>query len=196
MDFDKALSSKPRRSWEVLAKASGQWPHLLRTVGGLQEHYLSSRHSPCPCCGGTDRYRWMNDEGPGGWYCSHCGGKRQQGGGGSGIDLLMRLRNWTFREAIQQIERHYDCLPFQPAKRKKIPLPKETAVNHKHSELERFLLLELAGQLTNGEFFSPAGARVRSYSKRWAVYAAANYDAARSAILQFETERGILEWVN
>lgn len=193
MDFEKAFSSKRNRSWDILNKASGHWPHLLMRVGGLQEHYLSSRHSPCPCCGGTDRYRWMNDEGPGGWYCSHCGGKHQQGGGGSGIDLLMRIRGWTFRQAIQQIERYYNDLPFQPAEKKKTPLPKPITVNHKHSELERFLLLEIAGQLSDGESFSPADAKVRLYSKRWAVYAAANYDAACSVILQLEVERGIVE---
>jgi hypothetical protein len=191
VNFEKAFSRKP--SWDILAKASGRWPHLLVSIGGLQDHQLSGTHQPCPCCGGTDRYRWMNDEGPGGWICTHCGGKNQQGGGGSGIDLLMRLRGWTFREAIQRIEHYYNGLPFEPATKRSTPLPKLSTINYKHSELERFLLLELAGQLADNELFSPVAAKQRTYSKRWAIYASANYDLACSIILQFETETGILE---
>ena len=191
MDFDKAFSRKP--SWDILGKASGHWPHLLVSIGGLKDYQLSGTHQPCPCCGGEDRYRWMKDDGPGGWYCTHCGGKNQQGGGGSGIDLLMRLRGWNFREAIQRIESYYYGLPFQPAVKQATPLPKPSTANYKHSELERFLLLELACQLSDDESFSPAQARERTYSKRWAVYASSNYDLACSIILQFETERGIVE---
>lgn len=191
MDFDKAFSRKP--SWDILSKASGNWPHLLVSIGGLKDYQLSGNHQPCPCCGGDDRYRWMRDDGPGGWYCTHCGGKNQQGGGGSGIDLLMRLRGWNFREAIQRIESYYYGLPFQPAVKQATPLPRPSTANYKHSELERFLLLELACQLVDDELFSPAQARQRTYSKRWAVYASSNYDLACSIILQFETERGIVE---
>jgi hypothetical protein len=192
MDFDTAFSSQPLRR-DILSKASGQWPHLLRTLGGLQEHYLSGAHQPCPCCHGDDRYRWITDDGPGGWFCTHCAGKDQRGGGGSGIDLLMRLRNWSFRQAIKQVKLYYDGLPFQPTVKQVAPLPKPSTAGLKHSELERFLLLELAGQLTDNEFFSPAGARQRIYSRRWAAYASVNYDQARSAVLQFETERGIVD---
>jgi hypothetical protein len=191
VNFDKAFSRKP--SWDILSKASGHWPHLLVSIGGLRDYQLNGVHQPCPCCGGTDRFRWMKDDGPAGWYCTHCGGKNQQGGGGSGIDLLMRLRGWSFKEAIQRIESYYYGLPFQPSIKQATPLPKQSTGNYKHSELERFLLLELAGQITDDEHFSPAEARQRVYSKRWAVYASANYDSACAMILQFETERGIVE---
>lgn len=191
MNFEKAFSRKP--SWDILSQASGRWPHLLVSIGGLQEYQLSGVHQPCPCCHGTDRYRWMQDEGQGGWFCTHCGGKNQQGGGGNGIDLLMRLRGWTFMEAIRQIEYYYNGLPFQPTPKQSAPLPQLSALNYKHSELERFILLESAGQLIDDELFSPAGAKERLYSKRWAIYASANYEVACSIVLQFETERGILE---
>jgi putative DNA primase/helicase len=192
MDFDKAFSRKP--SWDILSKASGNWPHLLVAIGGLHESQLSGSHQPCPSCrDGTDRYRWMADDGPGGWICTHCGGKNQQGGGGSGIDLLMRVRGWTFGEAVKRVELHYNGLPFQPAIKPATPLPMLPSAVRKHSELERFALLELAGQLVDGEGFSPTEAKQRTYSKRWAVYASANYDLACSVILQFETEYGIVE---
>lgn len=192
MDFD-SVPIKRRGFSDTLAKASGHWPHLLMALGGLNESQLNGAHQPCPCCGGNDRYRWMTDDGPGGWFCSHCGGKRQQGGGGSGIDLLMRLRNWRFSEAIQRVDQYYNGLPFQPAAKPPAPLPKKSITGSGHSELERFLLLELAGHLAIDEHYSPTEAKMRSYSKRWAVYAVSNYDAALSVVLQFETERGIVD---
>lgn len=105
----------------------------------------------------------------------------------------MRLRGWTFKEAIYQLERYYNDMPFQPAPQRKILLPKQTKTNHKHSELERFILLEIANQLSDDEYFLPSEARIRSYSKRWAVYTANNYDSAHSAILEFETKYGIVD---
>lgn len=193
MNFERAASIGQRGSWSILNEASGHWPHLLICLGGVQEHQLNGAHQPCPSCQGTDRFRWMSDEGPGGWYCSHCGGKRQQGGGGSGIDLLMRVRNWNFVEAITQIERYYGSLPFKPAPRRRAPLPSGATNSRRHSELERFRLLELADQLANGEGYSPIKAKIRHYSKRWAVFASSNYDLAYSVMLQFETEEGITE---
>ncbi|MFO8237056.1 MAG: hypothetical protein R6U00_02140, partial [Prochlorococcaceae cyanobacterium] len=50
------------------------------------------------------------------WFCNQCGGKDRMGGGGSGIDLLMRSRNWTFRQACRELERHLD-LPARAAGR-------------------------------------------------------------------------------
>jgi len=90
----------------VMRTAEGQWPRLLIELGGLAAEQLQNRHQPCPACGGTDRYRWDRDEGPGGWFCNQCGGKDRTGGGGDGMDLLIRLTGWDFAEAAQRIEAH------------------------------------------------------------------------------------------
>ena len=66
---------------------------------------------PCPACGGTDRYRWDEDAGAGGWFCNQCGGKDQRGGAGSGIDLLMRRQGWSFVEAARQVEAFLGLVP-------------------------------------------------------------------------------------
>ena len=84
--------------------AEGQWPRLLIELAGLSPQQLENRHQPCPACGGTDRYRWDRDDGPGGWYCNQCGGKDHTGGGGDGMDLLIRLTGWEFAEAARRIE--------------------------------------------------------------------------------------------
>lgn len=97
-----------------LDAAAGKWPQLLMDLGGLSPEQLTDTHQPCPNCGGTDRYRWDNDEGPGGWYCNGCGGKDHMGGAGSGLDLLMRVTGWDFKQATARVEQHLG-LPSTPA---------------------------------------------------------------------------------
>jgi putative DNA primase/helicase len=86
--------------------ALGRWPELLQALAGLSAEQLSDRHQPCPACGGTDRYRWDRDDGPGGWFCNRCGGKDHQGGAGSGVDLLMRVRGWSLQDANRAVLQH------------------------------------------------------------------------------------------
>jgi putative DNA primase/helicase len=99
----------------TLDLAAGRWPELLVALGGLSSDQLTDKHQPCPNCGGTDRYRWDDDEGDGGWFCNQCGGKDRLGGGGNGIDLLMRLRGWDFKQALQHVENHLGIPAQQPA---------------------------------------------------------------------------------
>jgi len=86
--------------------ARGRWPDLLQQIGGLSADQLTDTHQPCPLCGGTDRYRFDDKDGTGSWYCNQCGGKRGTGGGGSGMDLLMRATNLSYAEACKRIEQH------------------------------------------------------------------------------------------
>jgi putative DNA primase/helicase len=95
-----------------LDAASGRWPELLQALGGLTIDDLCDREGPCPSCrvlsgdAGNTRFKWDDDDGPGGWFCSHCGGKDRQGGGGTGVDLLMRLTGWDFPTAARRVEQH------------------------------------------------------------------------------------------
>ena len=90
----------------ALAAADGRWPRLLIELAGLRPEQLQNRHQSCPACGGTDRYRWDRDDGPGGWFCNQCGGKDHRGGGGNGMDLLMRVTGWEFQAAARRVEAH------------------------------------------------------------------------------------------
>lgn len=85
---------------------NGRWPDLLTHFCGLTSDQLSNKHQPCPLCGGKDRYRFDDQDGSGSWYCNKCGGKDQTGGGGNGMDLLMRHQGWSYVEACQRIEQH------------------------------------------------------------------------------------------
>jgi putative DNA primase/helicase len=89
-----------------LDAADGSWPRLLMELGGLSPEQLTDTHQPCPNCGGEDRYRWDCDDGPGGWFCNQCGGKDRMGGGGNGMDLLMRVKGWEFKDACRRVEEH------------------------------------------------------------------------------------------
>jgi putative DNA primase/helicase len=84
--------------------ARGRWPDILASLGGLSAPQLTDKHQPCPLCGGEDRYRFDDLDGSGSWFCNQCGGKHQAGGAGSGMDLLMRLKGWEFKEAAQRVE--------------------------------------------------------------------------------------------
>jgi len=99
---------------KLIEHANGQWPSILGALAGLSATQLTDKHQPCPMCGGKDRYRFDDQDGTGSWYCNKCGGKDQSGGGGTGMDLLMRRTNWTFKEAAQRVEQHLGIAPQRP----------------------------------------------------------------------------------
>lgn len=77
--------------------AVGKWPGIL--VGlGIDEKFLSKKHGACPFCGGHDRFRFDDKNGSGSFICSHCGA-------GGGMDFLMRMFGWPFREAAANVDR-------------------------------------------------------------------------------------------
>lgn len=86
--------------------ANGHWEDILQNLGNLTSQQLTNEHQACPCCGGKDRYRFDNSQNNGTWYCNQCGGKSGNGGGGNGISLLMKLRNWNFKEAVAEIKKY------------------------------------------------------------------------------------------
>ena len=89
----------------------GRWPDLLQSLAGLSAEQLTNKHQPCPLCGGKDRYRFDDHEGTGSWYCNKCGGKDHNGGGGSGMEMLMRRNDWTFKEAAEKINQRLTPIP-------------------------------------------------------------------------------------
>jgi putative DNA primase/helicase len=94
---------------------NGRWPDLLAQLAGLTPDQLTDKHQPCPLCGGKDRYRFDDQDGTGSWYCNQCGGKACTGGGGNGMDLLMRKTGWDFAEAAKRIEQRLGLAKPMPA---------------------------------------------------------------------------------
>lgn len=77
-------------------RARGRWSSILPLVG-LDRICLGGKHTPCPMCGGRDRFRYINREGSGDWICNQCGH-------GSGTDLVMRFLKIDFKAAAERIE--------------------------------------------------------------------------------------------
>jgi len=99
---------------KITDTANGHWPSILGALAGLTNDQLTDKHQPCPLCGGKDRYRFDDQDGTGSWFCGKCGGKDESGGGGSGMDLLLRRTGWEFKEAAQRIEEHLGITPSRP----------------------------------------------------------------------------------
>jgi len=76
--------------------ARGKWRGILLALE-VDTDYLTGNHGPCPVCGGTDRFRWDNQNGNGGFICS-------QHGAGNGFDLLMQLNGWDFATTAQKVD--------------------------------------------------------------------------------------------
>ena len=94
--------------------AQGRWFEILTLVGGIAPTFLQNQHGPCPLCGGKDRWRWDDIDGSGSGFCGQCGGKHQSGGGMGGMDVLMRIKGWDFKEAARRVEKHLGITPRTP----------------------------------------------------------------------------------
>lgn len=73
--------------------AQGRWPFILSSLG-IQVR-TDGRHSPCPACGGKDRFRFDNKNEKGTWFCNQCTPKA-----GDGFGLVMKTKNIPFGEAL------------------------------------------------------------------------------------------------
>lgn len=83
---------------DVKNAARGAWPAVLSRFG-VDMSLLTDRHSPCPGCGGRDRFRFDDKNGDGTWLCSG-GGDFQSG---DGVGLLMHVRGWDWKEAVNAL---------------------------------------------------------------------------------------------
>ncbi|MBV8873557.1 MAG: DUF927 domain-containing protein [Metakosakonia sp.] len=79
---------------EVTHAAAGQWPSVL---AGLSITVSDSplRHTSCPACGGTDRFRF-DDYGRGAHICNQCGA-------GDGLDLIKKVNHCDTTEAARMV---------------------------------------------------------------------------------------------
>ncbi len=83
------------RAQELAERIGKGWPDVLERCGIARAH-LVNKHGPCPACGGTDRFRFDNRGGRGGFICGKCGA-------GDGFALLMRVFGWNFSTARDRV---------------------------------------------------------------------------------------------
>jgi putative DNA primase/helicase len=91
---------------DVMGLASGRWPNILAHFGA-DEATTSGKHSPCPMCGGKDRFRMIKLDGPARWICNQCGG-------GDGMDLLMNMLGCDFKAAAKKLRPIVFSCTYQP----------------------------------------------------------------------------------
>jgi len=84
---------------QVREAAVGRWPGILSRLG-VGHEFLTSRHGPCPACGGKDRFRYDDQGGRGTWICSQGGGEPAAG---DGFALLEHVHGWGFRDALAAV---------------------------------------------------------------------------------------------
>ncbi|MEI7309680.1 DUF927 domain-containing protein [Pectobacterium carotovorum] len=82
---------------KVSAAAAGRWPDVLSRLG-IEVPRHPTTLTPCPVCGGTDRFQFDNLEGRGTWHCRHC-----EPEAGDGLALVMNVRQCTAMDAAQQV---------------------------------------------------------------------------------------------
>lgn len=87
---------------EVKAAAQGHWRHVLNELG-IDVGRLGT-NKPCLMCGGTDRASFTDKDGHGTYFCRQCGPK-------DGLDLLMALNGWDWKQACREVERVLGIIP-------------------------------------------------------------------------------------
>lgn len=81
--------------------ARGQWPRILPALG---VKVVKNCHTSCPVCGGTDRFRFDDQEGRGTWICNQCGA-------GDGMDLVKKALSLSLTEAAARVNGLTGSLP-------------------------------------------------------------------------------------
>ena len=86
--------------------AKGKWRGILLSLGCDPKH-LTGRHTACPGCGGTDRFRFDNQEGRGTSICNACGAR-------DGMQLAMVVTGQGFAETASRIDSILGNEKFEP----------------------------------------------------------------------------------
>lgn len=82
----------------VKLAARGKWfNHILPAVG-FDVDILDGSHGPCPWCGGTNRFRAIDEE-AGAVFCNQCFSEEN----GSGFDAVMKMKGGTFPQALETV---------------------------------------------------------------------------------------------
>ncbi|MDV6034400.1 MAG: hypothetical protein F9B45_30770 [Phycisphaera sp. RhM] len=101
----------------VKQAAAGRWPEIFNAISRTGEESFNGQHGPCPKCGGTDRFRLIDDQ-AGACLCNQCFNTKN----GDGIAALQWLTGDDFLTALEKIANY---LGISPKKRKTSADPAE-----------------------------------------------------------------------
>jgi putative DNA primase/helicase len=101
-------------------RARGRWRQILPALG-IDARFLTGRNCPCPICGGTDRFRFIDrTPGDGMWLCNRCQPRPRPA-----IDLAIAYSGRPFRETARVIDNILGDRVVPMVRR--APPPKDTA---------------------------------------------------------------------
>ena len=87
---------------QVTAMAAGRWEQIHRSLGVALSTTNHQKHTPCPGCGGKDRFRVTKAyHDTGGFICGGSGDTT----GGDGFALLQHVHGWTPGESLRAVAR-------------------------------------------------------------------------------------------
>lgn len=87
----------------VKKTAAGRWREIVTTLAGIPAEILDGRHHPCPRCGGTDRFRALDDFAEtGAVLCNQCHSKEN----GDGLATVQWATGTDFATAVNVVGAH------------------------------------------------------------------------------------------
>jgi len=95
-------------------QARWKWRGILTDLGTTLPA-TAKQHGPCPTCGGTDRFRFDDQDGNGTWFCNQCMPQA-----GDGFTLVQNVRGCDFPHALQLVADALGCQPSHGDKLRKI----------------------------------------------------------------------------
>ena len=119
---------------EIIACASSNWPKILNHFG-IDNDFLSGKHSPCPIHGGNDGFRFT-DEGKGAWVCATC----TNGNFKDGFNLISLHTQISNTEAFKHVAQYLNLganSPLQENKEKQLSNPIKKSHNQQATKLEQ-----------------------------------------------------------
>ncbi|MBN3230483.1 TOPRIM and DUF927 domain-containing protein [Pectobacterium brasiliense] len=148
---------------KVSAAAGGRWPDVLSQLG-IEVPRHPTTLTPCPACGGTDRFQFDNLEGRGTWHCRHC-----EPEAGDGLALVMNVRQCAAMDAAQLVAEvlGIDARTWeQPTRQSEPPAENNGRSSSVDEKAQRFTprLAKLTTQAQPGESAYLAGKGLTGFS--------------------------------
>ncbi len=165
---------------EVKASAVGHWSSIASRLLGIDDDYLSTRHGPCPQCGGTKPWRVFDDfEESGGAVCNHCGKF------GDGLALAQWRLGGSFLDALKQVAEFLGV----PKQNRTTPGSKKREKQDPTKHLEWMPWNQQLAKLwclkkkpITIEALEAVGAKLARYRKRFTVIAVPAFDSSGQAV--------------
>ena len=88
------MAKKKIQAEDIKRAAEGKWMDLIFPRFGINVQW--KKKTPCPACGGRDRFRFDDKNGNGDYFCQHCQG-------GDGLDLIGKCTHLSFPEVVKEV---------------------------------------------------------------------------------------------